>query len=180
MNSEGWESVLGERPIKAIRRLYDESMLQLASLPRLLDYQFTATELKSMLKEKGSKVSGSKALLIERLIERDSPDMRDIVKTTTVYECTSQGAEVAQKYLNEQRDRRLLTERDTMSMLSIREFARAVRLMSKYEAAQVFPRGIGIDWSSFDGKPTVESLNVIFGEPPGILNGLNSNRLEAR
>lgn len=178
VNSEDWESVLGEKPIKAIRRLHDESILQLASLPRLLDYKFTAAELKSMLKENGKKVSGSKAQFIQRLIENSSPGLRDIVKTTTVYECTSQGADVAQKYLDEQGDRRLLIERDTMSMLSEREFGRAVRLMSKYEATQVFPRGIDIDWNSFDAKPMVESLNIIFGEPPEILNGLNPNRLE--
>jgi hypothetical protein len=178
VNSEDWESVLGETPIKAIRRLHDESMLQSASLPRLLNYKFTVAELKRMLKENGQKISGNKAQLIQRLIENSSLNLRDIVKTTTVYECTSQGTAIAQKYLDEQRDRRVLIERDTMSSLGKREFGRAVRLMSQYEAAQVFPRGMGIDWSSFDAKSKVQSLKVIFGEPPEILNGLNPSRLE--
>ena len=177
MGSEDWESVLGEKPREAIGRFLDESMLQPAELPRILDYNFTASELKSMLRQKAIKVSGRKAEIILRLIENDAAGMRAITKTATIYECTVQGAQLAHIYLKEHRERKLITEQESMAMLVKQDFVEAVRLMSQYEAAQVFPRGIGIDWSSFDYEPLVETLRVIFGRPPGILKGLNRNRL---
>ena len=177
-DSEDWTSALGEKPKKAVERFIEESMLQPASLPRLLDYSFTATELRSMLRKKGIKVSGPKPEIIQRLIENDAPAMRSITKTATVYECTIQGAQIAQGFLREQRDRRLDAEQNSLAMLVKQDFTEAVRLMAHYESNQVFPRGVGIDWSNYDCKPATESLRIISQKRPGILNGMNTNRLE--
>lgn len=176
--SEEWASVLGEKPIKAVERLIDESMLQRASLTCLLDHTFTAAELKSMLREKGIKVSGRKSEIIQRLIENDAPGMLALTKSVTVYECTDKGAQLAQGYLKEQRDRRLDVEQNSLAMLVKQDFMEAVRLMAHYESNQVFPRGLGIDWSNYDCRSAAESLGIIFQERPGILSGMNANRLE--
>lgn len=103
-DSEDWESVLDEKPQKAIERLRDESMLQPADLSRLLDHKFTVAELKGMLKTKGLKVSGQKVEIIQRLIDIDTTGMRAVTKGSTVYECTSQGAHLAESYLKERRE----------------------------------------------------------------------------
>ena len=63
-------------------------------------------------------------------------------------------------------------------MLVKDDFMAAVRVMSLYEATQVFPRGMGIDWINYDEKPMVDLLRVIFGTPPGILEKMNARCLE--
>lgn len=176
-DSEDWESALGEQPQKAIERLRDESMLQPAGLPRLLDHNFTVAELKGMLREKGIKVSGRKVEIIQRLIDFDASGMRAVTKDATVYECTIQGVRLAETYLKGQRERRLVAERESLAMLVKDDFVEAARVMSHYEAAQVFPRGMGIDWSNYDEKPMVDSLRVIFGTPPGVLEKMNARGL---
>ena len=177
-DSEEWTSVLGENPKKAVERLIDESMLQPASLARLLHHTFTATELRTMLRQMGIKVAGRKAEIIERLIESDAAAMQSITKSATVYECTVRGTQLAQEYPTKQQDCRRDTEQNTLALLVEKNVVEAVRVMVHYESIQVFPRGNGVDWENYDCKSAAESLRVIFQERPGILNGMKTNRLE--
>jgi len=177
-DSEDWASVLGEKPKKAIEQLIDESMLQPASLARVLDQCFTVPELRTMLRQMGIKVAGRKAKIIERLIEGDAAAMQSITKTANVYECTVRGAQLAQEYLAKQQDRRRDAEQNTLALLVRQNFLEAVRVMAHYESTQVFPRGLGIDWDNYDYKSAAELLRVIIQGRPGILNGMKASRLE--
>lgn len=59
-NAVYWEPVLKESAQKAIQRFLENGMLEPAGLHELLDFKFKATDLKSMLKERGFKVSSKK------------------------------------------------------------------------------------------------------------------------
>jgi len=64
-----WEAALQEKPETVIKQLFDEGILERGELPDLVNYKFRATDLKLMLKERGLKVSGRKAELVQRLID---------------------------------------------------------------------------------------------------------------
>lgn len=79
-NADNWSAALKEKPAKVIEQFIKEGMLEPAELPELVDYKFKASDLKSMLKEKGLKISGRKEDLIKRLIENDSKEMSETTK----------------------------------------------------------------------------------------------------
>jgi hypothetical protein len=53
-----------------------------------------------------------------------------------------------------------------LDVLARNEFSKAVRIVAQYEAFQVFPRGLGIDWNNYDVQSGVESLKTIFEKTP--------------
>jgi hypothetical protein len=175
--AEYWESVLKEKPIKAIKQFLKERVLEPADLPELVDYKCKTTDLKSMLRERGLKVSGRKAELIRRLIENDPEGMLEVTKDLNLYRCTLEGMQLAERYLENEKAKKAAAEKDVLDFLTRQEFSKAVRVIVKYEASQVFPRGLGIDWNNYDGDSAVASLKTIFERTPGILKSMEENRL---
>jgi SAP domain len=176
-DADYWEAALKEKPAKVIEQFIKEEMLEPAALPELLNYKFKASDLKSMLKEKGLKVSGRKEELIQRLIDNDANAMSELTKDLDLYRCTAAGKHLVEQYLEGERIKRGATEQETLNLLAGEEYSKAVRVVAQYEATQVFARGIGIDWKNYDGTSDVESLRVIFNTTPTILKGVEENRL---
>jgi hypothetical protein len=181
-DADYWEPALKEKPTKVVEQFIKEKMLELAELPEILNYKFKASDLKSMLKEKGLKVSGRKEELIQRLIDNDAKAMSEVTKGLDLYRCTTAGKQLAEHYLEGERIKREAAEQKTLSLLAGEEFLKAVRVVAQYEATQVFARGLGIDWKNYDEtseffQSIVESLKVIFNTTPAILKGIEENRL---
>jgi hypothetical protein len=176
-NADYWEAALKEKPAKVIEQFIKEEMLELAELPELLNYKFKVSDLKSMLREKGLKVSGRKEELIQRLIDNDAKSMYEVTKGIDLYRCTAAGKQLAEHYLEDKRVKRETAEQEILSLLMGEEFLEAVCVVAQYEATQVFARGIGIDWKNYDGTSDVESLGVIFNTTPAILKGIEENQL---
>ena len=131
-----------------------------------------------MLKKKGLKVSGRKAKLIERLIDSDLEEMQNAVKGITLYHCTSEGRDIATQYLEKLEKERISTEQKVFALLSRQEFFDAAQTVAEYEAAQVFPRGLGIDWKTYNFTSDVHDLERIFSQPPAILKDIDQSKLE--
>lgn len=178
VNADYWESVLNEGAEIAIQHFLKEGMLEPAGLRELLDFKYKATELKSMLKERGLKISGRKSEIIERLISGDKDGMLDATKDVDLCRCTAAGKELADAYLNEEKAKRTNAERDVRNLLDKRDFPGAIRIVASYEATQVFSRGVGIDWKNYTGDRDVEALKVIFGKTPRILTGIKDDVLQ--
>lgn len=172
-----WEAALNEKPENAVQRFIQEAMLEPADLLGVLDYRYKATDLKSMLKGKGLKVSGRKDELIRRLIENDAQGMSDTTKGLAVYRCTAEGMKLVESYREREQARREAAEQQVLSLLSGGEYKEAVRAVAGFEATQVFARGIGIDWKNYDGASDVESLKLIFTMTPAILKGIDESQL---
>ena len=177
-DAEYWEAVLKEKPSKVVEQFLKEGVLEPAGLQEFVNYKFGASELKLMLKERGLKVSGRKEELIQRLTENNEQSMRDATKGLIMYRCTTKGTQLAEYYLESEKVKRDAAERNVLDLLARKELLEAVRIVIQYEAFQVFPRGVGIDWKNYDVKSDVESLKIIFERVPGILKDIKENRLD--
>lgn len=174
---DAWEVALKESPRKAMKRFLGEGLLEQAGLSGLLDYRYKVSELKPMLKQRGLPVSGRKAELIDRLIEADPEGMRKAVRGLTVLQCTGQGQDLAEGYLAQEKEKRSRAEEQTLYALQQRRFKEASQIVAIFEAQQVFPRGLNIDWKHYDPSQDVAMLKVIFQAKPKILTTLNDGQI---
>ena len=173
-----WNNALGENAKQAIKRFLDEGMLLQANLEGQLDYKFKATELKNMLKERGLTVSGRKEELISRLIQADPENMKKSVKGITIVLCSEQGREIAEQYLSDELAKRTSLDEQIGEYLRQRKFKEASLAVASYEAQQVFPRGLGINWKNHNPTSDIEALKAIFAYKPKILSQLDNNLLD--
>jgi len=178
-NLDFWAASLKEQPAIAIKRFLDLGMLEPADLPNLVDHKFRLNELKSMLKERGLRVSGLKSDLIRRLIENNPGAMREATSDLVLLRCTPSAAAVAQRYLEEEEKKRIEAESETLRLLSVGDLLGAVSCVVRYEVNRVFPRGIGVDWKNHDTAADVELLKTILQRTPDILKDIESPRLDA-
>jgi hypothetical protein len=176
--SDSWKAVLREAPKKAVKRFLDEGMLEQASLVGLLNYKYRVSELKPMLKQRGLPVSGRKAELIEKLIQADPEGMKKATRGLSVLQCFEQGRAIAEQYLAQENDRRTKAEQQALQALQRREFKEACRIVAVFEAGQVFPRGMNIDWRKYNSARDVAMLKVMFSSKPKILSSLNEEQME--
>jgi hypothetical protein len=178
-DAEVWKSVLTENPMKAIKRFLDEGMLTQAGLNAQLDYKFKATELMGMLKQCGLPVSGRKSDLIQRLIKADPDGLKAAVSGLTVLQCSEYGRAVAEKYLADDKSQRRSIEDQVISYLKQRNFRAASIAVANFEAEQVFPRGMGIDWKQYNPAGDLAMLKFVFESKPKILGQLDNGQLNS-
>jgi len=177
-NREEWKSPLEEEPAKAISRFIKEGLLVEGGLEDRLNYRYKVTDLRGLLKERNLKVSGNKDELISRLIEYDRKGVEKLVSGLKLVKCSMQGRTLAEDYLATVKEQRQLAEEQTLLALKDRNFRKASQIVSSYEAQQVFPRGIGIDWKNYDTRRDVMMLEMIFSSMPKILKGLDRSKYE--
>jgi hypothetical protein len=176
--SDNWKTVLEESPKQAIKRFLDGGMLAQANLYAQLDYKFKASELKNMLKKRALAVSGRKEDLIQRLVQADPGGMKKAVAGLTVLLCSDRGRETAEQYLASEKANRRNVEQRIMEYLRQHKFKEASVMVASYEAEQIFPRGIDIDWNRHNPVREIAMLNTIFGSKPKILAKLRDEKLE--
>lgn len=172
MTAAYWDGPLGEPAGAAVQRFIVSGWLVPATLAAKLGSRFKASDLKPLLKERGLRVSGRKDELIERLIEADETGMTALVAEMKVYECSPEARARAEQYKLEQAAKRATTEDRALNQLRVHDFAGASQTVAAFEAAQVFSRGIGIDWSKHNVSRDVGQLKIIFETKPKILDGL--------
>jgi len=172
-----WENALNESPKAAIKKLISRGFLQPSSLETKMDYSFKVVDLKQFSKERGLPVSGLKAELIKRLIKADEKGMNLKVAGLQLISCTKDGELLSRKYLDKKQEDRRIAENSVLNALKSRDFHSAVRTMISYEANQVIPRGLGIDWRNTEGKQFIDELKILFGKPPVILRDIQKENL---
>lgn len=57
-------------------------------------------------------------------------------------------------------------------------FQEASLAVAAYEAEQVFPRGMGIDWKHHSPNRDIEMMNTIFSSKPNILSKIKDDKLD--
>lgn len=167
-----WENVLGEPPPQAVGRFIAEGLLVPASLTAKLDRTFKVTDLKPFLKDRGLPVSGKKGVLLERLMSADPVGMAAKVTHLDIVECSSDARVIAERYVAEKKSAKDAAVAESLGLLRAKEFAMASLAVSRYETKQVFPRGMGIDWSSNNPSRDVQIMETMFSSRPKILDGL--------
>jgi hypothetical protein len=174
-----WDNVLGEPSKQAIKRFVDEGMLMTPDLNDLLSYKYKVPELKALLKQRGLSASGCKEEMIERLVQTDPDGMKKAAAELSLLQCTQRGREIAEQYIEAEKEKHAQVERQVVEYLIKRKFKEASLAVAAYEAEQVFSRGMGIDWKRYNPKHDIETLNTIFdSKPPKILARLGNEKLE--
>jgi len=178
-----WKQVLGETPSKAINRFLDEGMLKRTDIAESLEWKYKVPDLKKMLKDHNLPVSGNKRVLISRLIETDPNGMKEYVSGLNVLLCSEQGHQIADDYLTIEKEKRHNLNQQVLNALQNRKFKKASLLHSSFEAEQVFPGGLNIDWRNQKVIVAITThdisvLKIIFESNPKILNNLNNEWLE--
>jgi len=145
-----WKDLAGIDPMTMLKRLHDQGLLKPAELPDFLEALKT-TELKQLLRKHGLKVSGRKNELVRRLLESVPKDelleeVKSFLKSTNFYVLTSKGNKVAEQYKNIKREEREQLQVKALELLEREDLQGAVELIKKYESAQIFKNGLGIDW----------------------------------
>lgn len=174
--SDIWENVLGEKPSQSIKRFLDEGLIAVAEVESVLDYKYKVSELKDMLKQRGLPVSGRKDDMIKRLVTADPIGMKKSVERLNVFQNVQHGRELAEKYLLGEKEKRSLIEKQVLEYIRNRKFKEASMAVAAYEAEQVFPRGMGIDWKRHTPERDVEMMNNIFSGKPKILSKLSDDK----
>jgi hypothetical protein len=177
-DDEDWEGALQQKVQIVIDQFLNDGVLQPAGLKEKLDYKFKAIELQSLLKASGLKISGRKEELIQRLIGNDPQAMQEATSGLDLYLCTEVGTRLVDNFLEGEKAKQDAAEREVLGLLEKREFSKAVHVMAQFEASQVFPRGVGIDWKNYNVESEVTLLKAIFGRVPGILKGIDKTRLD--
>lgn len=177
--SDNWKAILREDPKLTIKRFINEGMLTHANLNAQLDYNFKAAELKAMLKQRGLPVSRRKEELINRLVQADSEGMKNAIAGLTILLCSERGREIADQYITIEKAKRTKLEGQVLEYIKQGKFKESSVTVAAYEAEQVFPRGIGIDWKNHNPARDIEMLKLIFGNRPKILSRLNDDQLAA-
>lgn len=184
---EEWEDVLSMSVTQAFHHLYaDELVEQAALLDRLL-YKYKVIDLKEMLKHNKLPVTGKKIQLATRLIQFDTQRARELVEGLVVFKCTEKGRQIAENYVVKENERKAVVEQEIWEALQIREFEIASQKVAKYQASQVFPKGMSLStggmksyWENYDHTRKIKTLKAIFSENPKALLQLQltNNQIE--
>jgi hypothetical protein len=174
-----WASVLSEPLRQAVERMLGEGLLELAPLPDALAAAHQARELKELAKARGLKVSGTKAVLSTRLASADPDGMKALLGDRKFLVCSARGSEVAVQWRARMDAARRAAQEQVVTLLKARRFADAGRVVARYEASQVFARGLGIRWDQgADPAGVVPDLAAIFAGVPKILSRAGAEELE--
>lgn len=150
----------------------EQKMLDVEPLKELLDFKFKARELKDMLRQRRLKITGRKAELIDRLIEGDREGMSRATEEVHLLRCSPGGAPLAQEYAKKEQKKRAVVEDAARSLVELGDYPGAVRAVVAFEKAQIFPRGLGIDWDAYDVEAEVKVLRTIAASVPEILSSI--------
>lgn len=172
-----WEDVLKEEPQSAIDRFIQEGILEPVDLHARLNEKYKVGDLKEMLKKKALTVSGLKKDLITRLINNDSQEMEILTNDTHLFRCSPSGAVIVGDFLTKEKEKREQAEKNTLVLLEKRQFKSAMQIIAEYESAQVFPRGINMDWEDYANSTHINELITIFNDVPGLLKNIPEEKL---
>ena len=175
---ELWNSALHEPADQVIRQFIDAGMIARATIAQLLDYRLRAAELKRQLRARNLADGGTKAEMIERIMAADPAWVQQHTAGISVYICTDEGRAIAEKDNELRKAQRLVCENTVKTALTKGNFGAAAQAVYTFEAAQVFPRGIGVDWNHQDSAQDENALRAIAACNIKALNALTREQLE--
>jgi hypothetical protein len=173
-----WTDAVGGRAEKEVKKMIQDGLVEPCPLNIRLDHLYTVARLKPLLKERGLAVSGRKADLIERLVEIDPVALDTLTAKAGLHQCTPAGRKIAERFEIYLSNERTDAEREVLDHIVQRDFRAASERMARFEAVQVFPRGLEIDWARYEPSSDVEELKALFGGVPKLLDGLAPELLE--
>jgi len=172
-----WTEALRQTVQRAACQLQDDGLLASLSVAELAEYRLKVADLRAMCKERALPVTGRKNDLVARLVEADPRGVRAALAGPTVLRCSDRGQEMAHRYLESEKAKKDSLKASVFQMLERKRFREASLAVACYEAEQVFPRGMGIDWKHYEPSHDVRTLEHIFQRTPKALKSVPRNQL---
>jgi len=169
-----WADALRQPTGKAIQVFVEAGLLSSAPLAAKLESALKATEIKALLRERGLPSSGRKAEGVARLVAADPAGMEAKVAGVVAYVCTDSGRALAQGYLAREEERKTLARQRSFELLRAGNLRQAALVVAEYERAQVFPRGVGVDWNQRPSSEDLRQLQAILEGKPALLRDVAS------
>ena len=131
-----------------IAQFIKERFLQEASVAEKFDKKYRVVDLKPFLEQYNVKKKGKKDETIAALLAVMPPiEATNAVKDLRLYSFTPMGQQSVDVYLEEKKKSQNAMESEVLAHLLRGDINAASRRISQYESHQLFPRGLGIDWS---------------------------------
>lgn len=160
-----WAHKLGVPFRQASRALFAEGLLCEASPEAKLEASHNLVELKALARKLKLKVSGRKDELATRLVNSGDPELFAQIEKLTVWSCSDEAQKIVEAYREGKKNRLHQTRLETLQLIRDKKLKEACEVVCRYEQAQFFPRGIGVDWFTAD-KAMLQSLKSLFGAQP--------------
>lgn len=165
-----WREKFGESPLRVVSRLRERGQLVEGSLADYLSVRHSVKDLRELCKEHGLKVSGTREILVPRLVEAIPEVVRARVVGQTVLRCSPEAQQLVNHLSGDRDARRSTAEAAVRAALRARDFSGGCREVALFEAQQSSPRGLGIDWKSYDPAQDVAALSALFHGWPRLLD----------
>ena len=161
------QEALGAPSEVIISRLFANAFLQDGGMDiaGLLELK-SKNELKSLAKVRGLSQSGTKEDLAKKLFEADPGGISGLFHGKTYLTCTRKGKLLVDKFEQAEKEVRLKAEGQSESALRASRYQDACTIVANFEASQIFPRGVGINWKRYDAAHDIEILSEIAAYSP--------------
>ena len=174
---EEWRAVLGQSLSAAVSTFVSQGLLREATVGEKLHSVLKAPDLKGHLRQRGLPMSGKKSDLATRLAQSDPQLAASLTRGRAVYVSTEEGSRLIGEFQDAAKASRTRMEKSLTDLLASGEFRVAVVTLASFEAAQVFARGMGVDWADYDPEPDERIIRLIFTRVPKSLAGTPSGYL---
>ena len=168
---------LGAKPEEIVKRMLSEGLVRHPDLVSVIPSAFGSAELKSLARERGLPVSGTKPVLAQRLVTADEAGMAALVDNSKYFECTNAGRKLVRDHELSEKEFKRGTQEACMTALKDGRYSDAAVIVANYEATRVHKRGIGIDRNDYDLTEDDILLNLIFSSIPKRLQKLSDDEL---
>ncbi|KPA23378.1 hypothetical protein shim_03110 [Shimia sp. SK013] len=161
-----WEDKLGAPVFDVIAALTDAELLREATLSEKLEASFKLSELKEMASSQGVKASGKKADIAERIASSSRTGFCDELGGRNILICTDRAQDAVSEHKAAKKLDLERAQLRTLELLRARNFSEACNIVCRYEEAQFYQRGIGVNWKSADQR-LFKEITIIFKANPG-------------
>jgi hypothetical protein len=162
-----WTAALNEPPDSAIERFKQANLLVpfSPSTPEALNQALASiygvVQLRTRLKLRGLKVSGSKDELIARLVDADGEALLREISALGLYHCSDAGRQLASRF----EERKQQAHTNAVAAIRSKDYARAIQEYRAIEDDLGFPK-----WG-LEGSPKPELIELVMTVMPTILDG---------
>jgi len=121
--------------------------------------------------------SGRKDQIAERLVKTNADAVAKLLTGFEAFSCTEKGLAIVRDFEARSRNAKKQAETAAIEALKSNRLKDACRVVAAFEATQVSPRGIGIDWSNYDDSYDLAVLTYVYSLTPKRLERLSDERL---
>ncbi|WP_394185087.1 SAP domain-containing protein [Pseudoalteromonas tetraodonis] len=170
LSMRDWTSYLGRDARLALNKFEKEGVLQLASTQDVVTATHSAPELKKISQNLNLPTSGTKSVLVRRILEVAPNYFNSNLLEHDFLVCSCEGAKQVEVKGKTIKNEMVAAVELSVSEAINRNFKCAFEPVRKYQLSLPFPSGLGVDWSNFGGPREIFIINNILDDWPLILS----------